>query len=83
MIDGRERTSGKDGRGKRDGSGRDGRGMRGVCLRGLRGKEDAKDEKGRTDGRGKSEKIGVKDRMRGGEGRIRFEDRNLGEKPSN
>ena len=73
MIDGRERTGGRDRREKRGERERDTKGTRDVSVIGSGGKKDVKDGKGRTDGRGKSERIGVRDTMRGGEGRKHFE----------
>ena len=77
MIDKRERTSGKDRREKKDESETDTKGLRGVSVIGLRGKTDAKDKKGRKEGRGRSERVGVQDSRRGGEGRAYFEYRSL------
>ena len=76
-MDGGERTSGIDRKEKKGESGKDTKGLRGVSVTGSRGKNDAKGEKGEKEGRGKSERIGVRDTMRGGEETTRFEYRCL------
>ena len=55
---GRERTSGRGMRGRKDVSAIGVRGRRGVNVIDSSGKIDARDKRGRTEGKGESERIG-------------------------
>lgn len=63
VTDRRERTSARGRREKKDASVIGMSGRRGVSGTGLRGKIDVRDKRGRREGRGRSERTGVRGRM--------------------